>query len=362
MAFTMLYSKNLLKHYLSLNINIQDIADALTLKVCEVEEIHERILPDLVVIGKVTDVSKHPNADTLLVCQLDCGDKGRYQICTGGENVVADSRVAVALPGCYLPSINLTIEEREMRGEASNGMICSKAELGIPEDVDEHWIWTLQYGPSHDLAKVTQTPDMDDLTDADLGVALGEKYPWLNNWTMDIENKTITHRPDLFGHFGIANELATIFAESISFDGAKKYREQLQEPMSIYQILDNSKKTSRGIDMRTDKVHTYTLLELNNVNRQTSDLYLRALLYDLGLQPRANWVDFSNVFMYLTGQPVHFFDAAKVSGDIIVRQAESGEQFTDLFETTHTLTEDDIVIADNEKVLALAGVVGSNNS
>lgn len=140
----MLYSNNILKRYLSLPIDVEKIADELTLKSCEVEEIHQRNIPDDVVIGKVTEVKQHPNAEKLSVCQVDCGEKGKYQICCGGENVTTDTYVPVALPGCFLPALNVKIESRELRGKASDGMICSKEELGIPEDMEKHWIWILQ--------------------------------------------------------------------------------------------------------------------------------------------------------------------------------------------------------------------------
>ena len=80
-------------------------------------------------------------------------------------------------------------------------MICSKGELGINEDNDQHWIWTLQYAPDTDLSKVPQKPDFDDITDADCGVPLKNKYPWLEAYIFDVDNKTVTHRPDLTGHF-----------------------------------------------------------------------------------------------------------------------------------------------------------------
>lgn len=354
----MLYSHNLLKRYLSLDTDPQTIADQLILKTCEVEEIHTRVVPEKVVIGKVVEKVKHPEADKLSVCQVDCGDKWSYQICCGATNVDTDMYVAVALPWCTLPAINLTIEPRSLRGQKSNGMICSKEELWIPEDLEEKWIWILQ---KTDTSWWTEQTDFDDITDTDLGTALAEKYPWLENWMMDIENKTITHRPDLFGHFGLGIELQAIFDKNIHFDGIKKHRETMQAHY-IFQTLDNAKKAAIGIDMQTKKVHSYALLELHNVQWKQSDLYQRLLLLDQGLQPKSNWVDFSNVFMYLTGQPIHFFDAKKVAWDVIVRQAKQGETCIDLFGDEHVLTEEDIVIADSTKILALGGIVGSNVS
>ena len=139
----------------------------------------------------------------------------------------------IALIDCFLPAINLTIAPREMRGEASNGMICSKEELGIPEDLEEKWIWILQ------MVGSTNGGDMDDITDADLGTALAEKYPWLQSWTMDVDNKTITHRPDLFGHFGLANELQAMFPTKIGFSVLPEIRERMHTA-SIFELLDEA--------------------------------------------------------------------------------------------------------------------------
>lgn len=140
----MLFSTNLLKQYISLDIIPKDLMSMMTLHACEVEHVAVRKIPDLVVIGYVTEVVKHPDADTLVICQLDCGSHGHYQICTAADNVRSEIFVPVALPGSYLPAIDLTIGSRKMRGQESNGMICAKVELGIDEDVDLHGIWIIQ--------------------------------------------------------------------------------------------------------------------------------------------------------------------------------------------------------------------------
>lgn len=180
----MLFSSHLLKRYISLDIEPQELMSTMTLHACEVEHVEQRVLPDLVVIGYVTQTQKHPNADTLTICQLDCGSHGMFQICTAADNIVEGIYVPVALPGCYLPAIDLSISERKMRGEDSNGMICAKVELGIQEDADKHGIWILD-------------EDFNDLSESDRGISLGAKYEWLNNTILDVDNKTINNRPDL---------------------------------------------------------------------------------------------------------------------------------------------------------------------
>ena len=123
----MKYHLQLLKKYISLEVSPEDIARDLILKTCEIEEIHTRNLPKTIVIGKITSIQKHPDADKLNVCQVDCGSHGQFQIVCGGTNVAE----------------GITIAKRPMRGVDSEGMICSKEELEIQEDLDQHWIWNL---------------------------------------------------------------------------------------------------------------------------------------------------------------------------------------------------------------------------
>ncbi|HBB04418.1 TPA: hypothetical protein DCZ39_06065 [Patescibacteria group bacterium] len=128
------------------------------------------------------------------------------------------------------------------------------------------------------------------------------------------------------------------------------------------QILENSTKPERKVVGESEGLNAYLLLHLKNITVQQASFFSRLQMLDLGTNPISNRVDFSNLFMNISGQPIHFFDADKVDGDIIVRNAKDGEIFVDLFETKHTLKANDIVIADKKKVLALAGVVGGLES
>lgn len=347
----MRYSLNLLKKYIGVQDTAENIARHLTLKTCEIEEIITRNLPKEVVIGKVLSVKQHENADKLTVCQLDCGKAGKYQICTGGENIVEGVYVPVAIPGCYLPAIDLKIEPRKMRGEDSNGMICSKGELGIMEDEDKHWIWIMN-------------EDLYDLSDADIGLPVSEKYPWMDNHILDVDNKTVTHRPDLTGHFGIAWELQAIYAmrdEKITFNKLPE-RQHTFSTTHMLDMLSSATKATMKVKVDTADCQSYIAVEYKDVTVQRSSLYTRLMMQDIGQQSRNNWVDFSNLFMMITGQPVHFFDADTIKGKITVRNAKKGETFIDLFDKEHTLDPQDIVICDDEKILALGGVVGGKTS
>lgn len=151
----MKYTSPLLKKFISINDTPENIAKNLILKTCEIEEINERKISDLIVIGYVKSCEQHPDADKLKVCVVDCGKKGEYQICCGGVNVAAGLYVPVALPGTVFEKAGITIEPRKMRGVESNGMICSKEELGINEDIEKHSIRDLK-------------EDLDDITDEGL--------------------------------------------------------------------------------------------------------------------------------------------------------------------------------------------------
>lgn len=216
------------------------------------------------------------------------------------------------------------------------------------------------------------TEDLDDVSDKDLGIPLKEKFPRLENRVMEVDNKSLTNRPDLTGHFGAATELQAIYstvqgqtskAESqfISFNKVKEYHAQCTKN-HILQILENSTKLERKVIGESDGLNTYLLLHLKNIHVQPSSFFSRLQMLDLGSNPISNRVDFSNLFMNISGQPIHFFDAEKVEGDIIVRNAKDGEKFIDLFEAEHTLKSTDIVIADKKKILALGGVVGGLES
>jgi len=356
----MYYSKSLLNHLLTFSESPDLVADMMTLKVCEVEEVKERSLPDLMVVGFVTSTKDHSDAEKLTVCQVDCGSIWSFQICCGATNVRAGIYVVVALPGCHLPAIDLTIEPRQLRWEDSNGMICSKAELGIEEDSEHKWIWSLKKWPDAAASakgEIETVRDMQWLTESDIGKPLSEVAPGLDSWTMDVENKTITHRPDMFGHGWLAIELKTMLNDTTSTP-------LLEQMIALWKQPKAFESTDHGISIQvdTDKVLAYGTILLEDIDIQPSWLFTRLTMLDLKLLTRSNRVDFSNTFMYLTGQPIHFFDADKIEWGLIIRQAKKDERFVDLFDKEHTLTEDDIVIADHKKICALAGIIWANNS
>ena len=342
----MKYTSPLLKKFISINDTPENIAKNLILKTCEIEEINYRSIAESIVVGLVKSCEQHPDADKLKVCMVDCGKKWIYQIICGGSNVATWLYVPVALPGTVFEKAGITIEPRKMRGIESNGMICSKEEIWILEDMEKHSIWSL-------------TEDLEDISDADLWTALSAKFPRLENRVMEVDNKSLTNRPDLTWHFGAATELNAIYRHKkwvITFNKIKEYHEQCT-PTHIMHILENSTKPERKVVWESANLNAYILLHLKNIDVHQTSFFTRLQMLDLWAKPISNWVDFSNLFMNISGQPIHFFDAEKVDGDIIVRNAQDGEKFTDLFETQHILKATDVVITDKKKILALAGVV-----
>ncbi len=346
----MRYSMNLLEKFININSDLLDISNNLTLKTCEVEEIIKKNI-DNIIIWYVDSVEKHKDADKLFVCKINCWENiWQKTIITWWENIIEWKYVPVILPWSFLSSLWFEIWIRKMRWIDSYWMVCSKWELWIPEDEDKHWIWILN-------------EDFEDLEMSDIWKSITEKYPWLDRWVLDVENKTLTNRPDLTWHFWLSVELKWIYSSKnkVKFNKVDEYLTTFNNT-NIEELLTVGKKINTNVEIKTNLVNSYVLLWLENVSINKTTFYSRNMLYDLWLLPRNNRVDFSNIFLYLVWQPIHFFDADKVKWNIIVRTAKKWEEFIDLFEKKHLLEDTDIVICDNEKILALAGVVWWQNS
>lgn len=335
----MKYTSSLLQKYLSIKDTPENIANKLILKTVEIEEVIKREIPDSIVVGKVLSCEDHPDSDHLHICQVDCGEKGQFQIVCGANNVKAGMLVPVALEGTPFPKAGITIAKRKLRGVESNGMICSKTELDIPEDADKHEIRDLQ----QDL----------DLEETDRGTPLIQKFPRLKSFVFEVESKGLTNRPDLTGHFGLAWELNAIYQGQITYNKLPEIKQSFEMTNMFELLRETLQQGKRKILTQTDDLNTYLLLELEDITVQRSSFFLRLQGLDLGQGEVNNRVDFSNLFMNLTGQPIHFFDADLVEGDIIVRNAKAGETFVDLFGKEHQLLENDVLVCDQQKILCL---------
>lgn len=317
----------LARHVDLTDITPQDLAQTLSICTAEVEGV-ERWAPHLsdVVVGHVVSREKHPDADKLSLCKVDVGGDEHLQIVCGAPNVRADLKVAVATVGTVLPG-DFKIKKSKIRGVESVGMICSVRELELGDDHDGIW-------------------ELD--TDAAVGTPVAEALG-LEDWVLEIDNKSITHRPDLWGHRGIAREVAAIY-------GAQMTPLDLSLPQT---------GGGAGVPVRIDDAacSRYLALEIDGVRVTTSPQWMQHLLLAVGQRPLDLLVDLSNFVMLDLGQPNHLFDRGRISDDgIVVRMAKDGEAMTTLDGEERKLGAEDLLICSGDEPVALAGVMGGEGS
>ena len=288
-----------------------------------------------VVVGKVLEIVRHTNSDHMWICQVDVGGEEPIQIVTGAQNVKAGDLVPVAKHNSYLPG-GIHITKGKLRGEKSNGMLCSLKELNLTVNDFPYAI--------EDGIFIIEEPDV--YVGQDINEVIG---------TDDsvVEFEITNNRTDCYGIIGIAREAAATFNQPLT----------LHEPQvkgsdagSMFDMLD--------IEVADpDLCARYTARMVKNVKIGPSPKWLRQRLHALGVRPINNIVDITNYVMLEYGQPMHAFDYRYVgSGKIVVRRAEEGEVLTTLDGNDHTLTSKMLVIADGEKAIGLAGIMGGENS
>jgi phenylalanyl-tRNA synthetase beta chain len=341
-----------------LNLSSVELAEKLNSQVGAFDEIiNWGARYDGVYLAKVVKLEKHPDADKLNVCKIDDGgaakkverDKdGLIQVVCGAPNAKEGIIVAWISPGSTVPS---TYDDKEpfvlskikLRGAESNGMLASEKELAISED----------------------HAGILELTEKDLDKKLlkpGTPFKNLfgiDDIIVDFENKMFTHRPDCFGHIGIAREIAGI--QSINFespDWCKNIDPIFPKATSKLKLeVENSIK---------DVVPKYSAVCIEDIKVESSPIWLKATLYKLGIRPINNIVDITNYLMILTGQPLHAFDYDKIksgsSAKIKVRRAKDSEKLTVLGGKEITLDKSDIVVTNGKDPIALGGVMGGANS
>lgn len=283
---------------------------------------------DDVYIGLVESKKKHPNADRLNITEVNVGRLGTYQIVCGAPNVEAGQKVAVVLPGAKLPG-DFLIEAREIRGVKSSGMICSEAELGL--------------GEGH--AGILVLP-----ANAPVG-ALFAKHFGIDDSILDI--KILPDRAgDALSYHGVAREIAALDGYAPQFSDIEKKKLRIPSYNRAPKVAIADKQGCSR----------YLGLYFENVKNEDSPLWLKIRLLLSGLRPKNAVVDITNYLMLLTGQPVHAFDADKLVKGITVRKAKKGEKLKILTGETIKLDTHDVVIADTQGPVALAGVMGGSRT
>ena len=333
-------SRKWLSEFVTVDANDREFAEAMTLSGSKVE-VTEDLGAEIenVVVGKVLTMKRHENSDHMWVCQVDAGKGEPIQIVTGAQNVREGDIVPVALHKSLLPG-GKKIEKGKLRGEISNGMLCSFAELGLEQrdfpTACEDGIWIL-----------SDDPELTDLTiGGDIRTAVG-----LDDHVVDFE--ITPNRPDCLSVIGLAREASATF----------------KTPLRLHQPV--VKGGGPGVLTELLDVETpdpelcarYTGRMVRNVKIAPSPKWMRERLRAMGVRPINNIVDITNYVMLEYGQPMHAFDYRYVKGGkIVVRRAREGEELTTLDGNVRKLTPNMLVIADETRAVGLAGIMGGENS
>ena len=319
---------NWLKTYIDFDLSPSELADRLTMLGIEVESIKQLgVGLEGVVVGSVSSIRPHPNADKLVLCQVDVGEAEELQIVCGAPNVREGMLAPVATIGATLP-IGLTIKSAKLRGETSQGMLCSEKELGL----------------SDNAAGLMELP-----ADTPLGTTLSEALR-LDDIVFELE--ITPNRPDCLSLIGVAREIRAETGNSLKLPTV-----DLKENETDIREL-----TSVTIDA-PDLCPRYAARVIQGVKVGESPAWLQQRLESVGVGVINNIVDITNFVLMEYGQPLHAFDYHKLAENrIVVRRAADGEQLTTLDEVERELTADMLVIADAEKSVALAGIMGGYDS
>ncbi|MEE1491785.1 MAG: phenylalanine--tRNA ligase subunit beta, partial [Massilioclostridium sp.] len=323
-----------LSDYVDIDVTPREFSEAMTMSGSKVEgyEIEGSEISK-VVTGKVLSIEKHPDADKLVVCQMDVGREDSIQIVTGATNLFVGAVVPVCLDGATLPG-GKKIKKGKLRGVVSEGMMCSLGELGLTVNDFP--------GTIEDGIFILQEP-------CGLGLDIREVLG-LNDTCVEFE--ITSNRPDCLSVVGLAREAAATFHVPL----------KLKEPVvkgSGGDIHDELKVEVQN----TDLCFRYVAKLVKNVTIKPSPRWMRERLRASGVRPINNLVDITNYVMLEYGQPMHAFDLRYVAGNsICVRSAKNGEKITTLEGVEHELTDRMLVIADAEKPIAVAGVMGGEYS
>ena len=327
---------NWLKDMVDIDVTPEVLAEKLTAAGMEVEEvIYQNKHLHHVVVGRIIKIEKHPEADRLVVCQVDIGGGKVTQILTAATNVFEGAIVPVSLEGADLVN-GVKIQKAKMRGVESCGMFCSGEELGIDET----------YFEGAGVNGILILP-----SDFKVGTPI-EKALMLDDVVFDIN--ITPNRADCMSVVGIAREVCALLGKEIK-------KMNLSYDIDVY-----SKDTVRNfvnVDVETSNCPRYMAGAITDVKIERSPLWLRARLNAVGIKPISTMVDITNYVLVECGQPLHAFDQENIGGQkIIVRQAKDGEKITALNHNEYNLNQDVMVIADASRPMVIAGVIGGTES
>ena len=324
-----------IKDYVKLpaNLEISKLMHDLTMSTVEVEgaeSLAERYAN--IVVGLVLEVLPHPNADKLRVCRTDIGGGEVKEIVCGGVNLRNGMKVVVSKPGARVrwhgEGELVEIKNAKLRGVESYGMICSSSEIAL-----------------FDLFPFEEQATIVDLSafGAAPGTPLVEALD-IDDVILEIDNKSLTNRPDLWGHYGVARELSAIYDLPLA---SLPTFEAPQSDGGLRIAIDDAERCSRYVGIKIDDVST-----------KPASFKIQSRIWRVGMRPINAIVDITNYVMLATGQPTHAFDSGNIEGGITVRRAGAGENLLLLNGKALKLDTDDLVIADDKEAVALAGIMG----
>ncbi|HDG9668643.1 TPA: phenylalanine--tRNA ligase subunit beta [Staphylococcus aureus] len=330
----MLISNEWLKEYVTINDSVSNLAERITRTGIEVDDLidYTKDIKNLVV-GFVKSKEKHPDADKLNVCQVDIGEDEPVQIVCGAPNVDAGQYVIVAKVGGRLPG-GIKIKRAKLRGERSEGMICSLQEIGISSNYVPKTFESGIY-----VFSEAQVPGTDAL-----------QALYLDDQVMEFD--LTPNRADALSMIGTAYEVAALYITKMTKPDTTSNELELSANDELTVTIENE-----------DKVPYYSARVVHDVTIEPSPIWMQARLIKAGIRPINNVVDISNYVLLEYGQPLHMFDQDAIgSQQIVVRQANEGEKMTTLDDTERELLTSDIVITNGQTPIALAGVMGGDFS
>jgi len=360
-------SLNWLKDFVNIpkEITPEKLAEELTLKTVEVEGI-EKQGENLkgVVVGELLDIKKHPDADKLKVCIVDVGEDKSKQIICGGINLEKNMYVAVAKIGAKVKWHGegelVEIKKTKIRGVESEGMICASSEIGVENllpcgDKEIIDLFALR----HPERAITNEGSRNFSRQT-----IGEKLTnilGLDDVILEIDNKSLTNRPDLWNHIGMAREIAAIFGVEMKKNIFSENNGILRRDLPA---VETSQDDALVVDVQNQKLcPRYMAVAMSGIKIGPSPDWMQKRLLAVGMRPINNIVDITNYVMLEVGQPMHAFGKSKVKeADIIIRNAKENEEITTLDGEQRKLDEGALVIADSEKPIAIAGIMGGANS
>lgn len=322
-----------IKDYVNIpeDTDLTKLAYDLTMDTVEVEDVEYLAKKfENMIVGLIEAVEPHPDADKLRVCKVNIGNDEIKDIVCGGINLEVGMRVAVACPGAIVrwhgEGEPVVIKNAKLRGVPSFGMICASDEIGLG-----------------DLFPAEEAVILDlSAFEVPAGTPIAEALG-LDDVILEIDNKSMTNRPDLWGHYGIAREIAALY--DLPLKEIKPFETDVTSDFTV-EIKD------------ADRCPRYIGVEMNGVTVKPAPFEMQSRIWRVGMRPINALVDITNYVMLATGNPTHAFDADMIQDHIVVRKANEGEKLVLLNDKELELSTDDLVITDGEGPVALAGIMG----